>query len=73
MFKTSTINSDNKVLVDITGLQAMLSIGKNTAAKIGKEAGAIVKIGRRTLYNTRKIQQYIDNNDNIAIGSGTEV
>lgn len=48
------------ITVDIIGLQAMLSVGRNTAERIGKEAGAVVKIGARKLYNVKKIQQYID-------------
>ena len=60
MYKTTVLDCDNKITVDITGLQAMLSIGKNTAAALGEEAGAVVRIGRRKLYNVQKIQQYIN-------------
>ncbi len=67
MYKTNIEKSENKLLVDIAGLQSMLSIGKNTAAKIGIEAGAVIKIGRRTLYNTRKIQEFIEANNNISL------
>lgn len=59
MRKTNT-GSAEKLVVDINGLQDMLSIGKNKAYKIGEEAGAIVPIGRRKLYNVKKIEQYID-------------
>ena len=60
MHKTNTIETDHKITVDINGLQAMLSIGKNTADEIGKEAGAVVRIGKRKLYNVAKVQAYID-------------
>lgn len=60
MYKTSAIESDNKITVDIVGLQGMLSVGKNTAADIGDKAGAVIRIGRRKLYNVKKIQAYMD-------------
>lgn len=60
MYKTNAIETDNKITVDINGLQAMLSIGKNTAAEIGEKAGAVIRIGRRKLYNVKKIQEYMD-------------
>ena len=67
MYRTNIEKPEKKLLVDINGLQEILSIGKNTAAKIGIEAGAIVKIGRRTLYSTKKIQEYIEANNNITL------
>lgn len=60
MYKTNVIETNNKITVDINGLQAMLSIGKNTAAEIGEKAGAVIRIGRRKLYNVKKIQEYMD-------------
>lgn len=60
MRKTNVIETDNKIAVDINGLQAMLSCGKGTAAKIGEDAQAAVRIGKRKLYNVRKIEAYID-------------
>lgn len=60
MHKTNIIEADNKIAVDINGLQAMLSVGKNTAAEIGEKAGAVIRIGRRKLYNVRKIELYVE-------------
>lgn len=60
MFKTNNIDTDNKITVDINGLQAMLSIGRNTAAEIGEKAGAVIRVGRRKLYNVRKIEEYMN-------------
>lgn len=60
MRKTNVIESDNKISVDINGLQAMLSCGKNTAIAIGDQAGAVIRVGRRKLYNVQKIQAYMD-------------
>lgn len=60
MHKTNEVKTDKKILVDINGLQAMLSIGKNTASGIGEKAGAVVRIGTRKLYNVKKIEEYIE-------------
>lgn len=60
MNKTKVIESNNKITVDIVGLQGMLSVGKNTAADIGDKAGAVIRVGRRKLYNVKRIQAYID-------------
>ncbi len=49
-----------KILVDIHELQEMLSVGMQSAAAIGTEAGAVVRIGRRKLYRVDKIKAYID-------------
>ncbi len=46
--------------VDTAGLQAMLSSGRKTAVEIGTAAGARIQVGRRVLWNVRKVQQYID-------------
>lgn len=59
MHKTNIIESDKKITVDINGLQAMLSVGKNTAADIGEKAGAVVRIGRRKLYNVELVENYM--------------
>lgn len=60
MRKTNSIETDSKITVDINGLQAMLSIGRNTAAEIGEKAGAVIRIGRRKLYNVSKIEDYMN-------------
>lgn len=60
MKKTNYTDTDVKLTVDITGLQQMLCIGKNSASEVGEKAGAIVRIGRRKLYNVKKIEAYIN-------------
>lgn len=60
MNKTKDFNETNSIAVDIDKLQAMLGVGKNTADKIGKDAGAVIHVGRRKLFNVRKVQAYID-------------
>ena len=51
---------ETRISVGINDLQIMLGVGKNTAAQIGKAAGAELHIGRRKLYNVEKVKAYID-------------
>ena len=60
MTKTSVIETTNKISVDIKGLQGMCGVGRKTAAKIGEDAGAVIRIGRRKLYNVQKVQEYMN-------------
>lgn len=53
-------NIEKKQTVDTKELQGMLSTGRKTAVDIGTAAGARVQVGRRVLWNVRRIQQYID-------------
>lgn len=46
--------------VDTAGLQVMLSSGRKTAVEIGTAAGARIQVGRRVLWNIKKVQQYLD-------------
>ena len=60
MRKTNTSENDNKIAVDINGLQSLLSVGRRTAERIGLESGAVIKIGRRTIYNVSKVESYLN-------------
>lgn len=60
MNKTKAIETTEKLTIGINELQNMLSLGRNTADEVGKKAGAVVRIGRRKLYNVKKIQAYLD-------------
>lgn len=60
MRKTTTIETDKRITVDINGLQTMLSVGKNTAATIGEQAGAVIHVGRRKLFNVAKVEHYMN-------------
>ena len=44
---------------DIVGLCSYTSLGKNTAKKIGEEAGAMRRIGRRVIYDLRAVDAYM--------------
>lgn len=50
----------NKGAIDINGVMEYCSVGKNTAYKIGEDAGAVIRIGKRKLFNVKKIQAYLD-------------
>ena len=60
MRKTNTMENYNPITVDISGLQAMLSLGRGTADMIGEKAGAVVKIGKRKLYKVSKVNEYLE-------------
>lgn len=60
MRKRVSDNNVEKITVGIYELMEMLGVGKNTADNIGRDAGAVVKIGRRKLFNVNKIQEYMD-------------
>lgn len=53
-------NVADRKTVDTKGLQAMLSSGRQTAVEIGTAAGAKIQVGRRVLWNVKKVQQYLD-------------
>ena len=55
-----TEGSETKLTVDIIGLQKMLGVGKATARKVGEDAGASIKVGRRKIYHVEKIKKYLE-------------
>ena len=50
----------NGRLLGIRELMEYTSLGQNTARQMGKDAGAVVKAGRRVLYDRLKIDAYIE-------------
>lgn len=52
--------TDQKLLVTLDEVAAMLSCGLVTARKAAEEAGARVEIGRRVLYSVEKIEEYVN-------------
>lgn len=64
MHKRKVIDSSSKKYVDIKELQGMLSLGKTKAYEIGKESNAIIKVGRRTLFNVDKVLEYLEDKNN---------
>ena len=61
MKRTAEFNLDvaQKILVNTHELQSLLSCGYATAVRIGTDAQARVKVGKRVLWNRRKIEAYI--------------
>lgn len=58
--KKPLINLNQKCLVDTSHLMEILDCGKPTAVKIGTSAKAKITIGRKILWNTAIIQQYLN-------------
>lgn len=47
-------------LLTIEQLQAYCGIGRNSAMKFGREAGAEIRIGRRVLFDRERIDKAIE-------------
>ena len=47
-------------LIDSKQLREMLNCGTSTAEKIANDAGARVKIGKRVLWNVKKIDEHLE-------------
>lgn len=56
----SEVPYNERILVNCEDLQAMLSCGRKTATTIGKNANAECRVGRRVLWNVRKITNYLE-------------
>lgn len=46
--------------MDTTELRVYTSLGRNTAMNLGIKAGAKIKVGKRTLWDKVKIDQYLN-------------
>ena len=62
MLKTAnnTIINSAPISVDIKGLMTMCNVGRHTAETIGAESGAVIRIGKRKLYNVEKVKDYLN-------------
>ncbi len=60
MYAIKKTTDVKKILINVSDLQEMLCVGKNTAYQIGKDAGAVCRIGKRMLFNVEKINAYIN-------------
>lgn len=58
--KKITIEDAKRKAVDTVELQAMLGTGRKTAVDIGIAAEARIQVGRRVLWNVKKIERYLD-------------
>lgn len=57
-FKNDSYQS--RRLMDTDELRTYTSLGRNKAMELGINAGAKIKIGKRTLWDRTKIDQYIN-------------
>jgi len=60
MRKTNRNETENRLTVNTETLAEMLDCGKATAVKIGDAAKARIRLGKRVLWNMRKVQEYLD-------------
>ena len=60
MRKTNCKSAVKPILVNSQGLQDLCQCGRPTAIEIANNARAVVRFGRRVLFNVNKIQEYID-------------
>ena len=47
-------------LMGVSELMRYTSLGRNSAMDLGKDANAIVRMGKRVLYDRQKIDKWID-------------
>ena len=57
--KYDETNTAERIAIDTPALMQTLSCGRATATQIGEAAGAKITIGRRVLWNTAKIREYL--------------
>lgn len=58
--RTVTVIGGESRLMGTEELRAYTNLGRNNAMKLGEEIGAKVKIGRRVLWDKRKVDEYLD-------------
>lgn len=59
------MNDINKTAIkeryaSVTDLMEYTSTGRNKAMQLGKESGALIKFGRRSIYDLRIVDQYLE-------------
>lgn len=65
MLQREQTKAGKNILVDIATLQQMLSLGRASTCKVGESAGAVIRVGRRKLYNVQKIEAYLAEVDEV--------
>lgn len=58
--RTVTATVGESRLMDTEELRTYTNLGRNNAMKLGEEIGAKVQIGRRVLWDRRKIDEYFN-------------
>lgn len=52
--------AEQKKLISLDELREYLSMGRSYAARVGIESGALIRFGRRNLYDRAIIDAYLD-------------
>lgn len=61
MRPTTKNNSfDSRITMTSEKLALSMGCGRKAAVSVGTEAGARVQIGRRVLWNVKKVQEYLN-------------
>lgn len=60
MRKAKFESIENPAMIDTAMLQSYLSCGRPTAVKIGETANAKITLGKRVLWNVKKIDAYFE-------------
>lgn len=58
--RTANVILGESRLMDTEELRAYTNLGRNNAMKLGEDIGAKVKIGKRVLWDRKKIDQYFN-------------
>lgn len=58
------ISTTECIAVDLHGLCKLLCCGRDTARRIGAEANARIRVGRRVLYDVQSVRDYVYNISN---------
>ena len=60
MNKRTTKGNGLGRFVPMDELRQYTGLGRVSAAKIGRDSGAVIKIGRRVVYDLKKIDEYLE-------------
>ena len=58
--RTVTAEAGKARMMDTEELRAYTNLGRYSAMKLGEEIGAKVQIGRRVLWDRRKVDEYFN-------------
>ena len=56
----NVVQLSDRLTANTETLAEYLDCGRSTAVKIGEAAGAKIQMGKRILWNVRKVQRYLD-------------
>lgn len=57
---TQQVIDEKTILITTSELMTVLHCGRTSACRIGRDADALVQIGKRTLWNFPKVKSYIN-------------